>query len=172
MDDTVKINIEGMSIVYTLTLDVIKHGGTTDIGSYSGTAFLKQKMDAGGLSSEMVKVMGGVNTEIRSENVQIEIMKYDRGKYDNFGLTDEKAPLSLLTEPDGMALGAFTMSGKGNFNASADAPNAHGQLAFDKNETGELNYKINVEGGQVTVLLPQLNLPGSFKGMITGVPRN
>lgn len=173
VDDTIETSIEGISIIYTFTLDAVKHGGTTDIGSYTGTAALKQKMDASGLSSELVTVIGGVETDIRSDNVQIDIVSYDREKYDDFGLVEGEAPLSLLSEPDSMAIGSITMSGSGSFDVSADAPqNTHGQVQFNKEGTGELNYKINVEGGQVSVTIPMLNLPDSFKGMITGVPRD
>jgi hypothetical protein len=173
VNDTIEKSIEGISIIYTFTLDAVKQGGTTDVGSYTGTASLKQKMDASGLSSELVTVAGGVETDIRSDNVQIDIVLYDREKYDDFGLVEGEAPLSLLSEPDSMALGSITMSGSGSFDVSADAPqNTHGQVQFNNEGTGELNYKINVEGGQVTVTIPMLNLPDSFKGMITGVPKN
>lgn len=173
VDDTIETNIEGISIIYTFTLDAVKHGGTTDIGSYTGTASLKQKMDAGGLSGQVVTVIGGVETDIRSDNVQIDIVAYDREKYDDFGMTEGEVPSSLLIEPDSMALGSITMSGSGNFDVSAYAPqNTHTQLQFNKNGTGALNYKLNVEGGQVSVTIPMLNLPDSFKGMITGVPKN
>lgn len=173
VEDTIETNIEGISIAYTFTLDAVKRGGTTDAGSYKGTASLKQKMDASGLSSQVVTVKGGVETDIRSENVQIDIVAYDREEYDNFGIADNEAPISLLTEPDGMALGSITMSGSGKFDVSADAPhNTHAQLKFNKDGTGELNYKLYVEGGQVSVTIPCLNLSDSFKGMITGVPKD
>lgn len=173
VDDTIETKIEGISIIYTFTLDAVKHGGTTDMGSYTGTAFLKQKMDASGLSSGPVAVTGGVETDIRADNVQIDIVAYDRGKYDDFGLADGEPPVSLLSEPDGMALGSITMSGSGKFDVSADAPqNTHVQKKFSKDGTGELTYKLNVEGGQVSVSIPMLNLPDSFKGMLTGVPKD
>lgn len=172
VDDTIKKDIEGISIAYTMTLDAVKHGGTTDLGYYTGTATLKQKMDVKGLSNQFVAMKGGVDTELRADSVQLEFVMYDREKYDSFGLTKEENPLSSLTEPDGMALGAFTMSGNGNFDVSADAPqNVHAEIKFSKDGTGELSYKISLEGGQVTVSIPQLNLPDSFKGMITGVPK-
>lgn len=172
VDDTVKIDIEGISIIYTLSINCVKHGGTTDIGHYTGTATLKQKMDVGKLSSELVKITGGVETELKAENVQIDIVAYEKEKYDNFGLEEDQGPLSQLIAPDRMALGAFTMSGTGAFDVSAVAPNAQGQLAFDESGTNALDYKISVEGGQVTVSIPMLNAKDRFKGMITGVPRN
>lgn len=173
VEDTIETKIEGISIIYTFTLDAVKHGGTTDVGSYTGTASLKQKMDASGLSGQLVTVAGGVETDIRSDNVHIDIVAYDREKYDDFGLRSGEVPTSLLMEADSMALGSITMSGSGNFDVSADAPqNTHAQLQFNKEGTGGLDYKLNVEGGQVSVSIPMLNLPGSFKGMITGVPRN
>jgi energy-converting hydrogenase Eha subunit F len=172
VDDTIKKDIEGISIAYTMTLNAVKHGGTTDLGYYSGTATLKQKMDVKGLSNQFVTMTGGVDTELHSDSVQLEFVVYDREKYDSFGLTNEEDPLSSLTEPNGMALGAFTMSGNGNFDVRADAPqNVHGEVKFSKDGTGELSYKISLEGGQVTVSIPQLNLSDSFKGMITGVPK-
>lgn len=172
VDDTIKKEIEGISITYTLTLDAVKHGGTTDLGSYTGTVTLKQIMDVKGLSNQFVTMKGGVDAELHADNVQLEFAAYDREKYDSFGMTEGGGPLSLLTEPDGMALGAFTMSGKGNFDVSADASqNMHGGAKFSSDGKGELIYKVSLEGGQVTVSIPQLNLPDSFKGMITGVPK-
>lgn len=173
VNDTIETKIEGISIIYTFTLEAVKHGGMTDVGSYTGTASLKQKMDASGLSSGPVAVTGGVETDLRADNVQIDIVAYDREKYDDFGLRSGEVPTSLLTEVDGMALGSITMGGSGNFDVSADAPqNTHVEKKFSKDGTGELIYKLNVEGGQVSVSIPMLNLPGSFKGMITGVPKD
>lgn len=173
MNDTIETKIEGISIIYTFTLDAVKHGGVTDTGTYTGTASLKQKMDASGLSSGPVTVVGGVETDIRSDNVQIDIVAYDREKYDDFGLQEGELPTSLLSEPDGMALGSMTMSGSGKFDVSAFAPqNTHVEKKFNADGTGELAYKLNVEGGQVSITIPMLNIPGSFKGMITGDPKD
>lgn len=172
VNDTVNIDIEGIKIAYTLTLKAVKPGGKTDLGSYTGTAALKMKMDASGLSKEMVSVMGGAETDLQAQNVTIEIGKYDREKYDDFGLSDGEAPLSLMSEADGMALGSFTMKGSGGLDIQSIAPYTYDARKTSDSGTGELAYKINVEGGQVSVSIPMLNIPDSFKGMITGVPKN
>jgi hypothetical protein len=172
VNDTVNIDIEGIKIAYTLTLKAVKPGGKTDLGSYTGTAALKMKMDASGLSKEMVSVMGGAETELQAQNVTIEIGKYDREKYDDFGLSDGEAPLSLMSEADGMALGSFTMEGSGGLDIQSIAPHTYDARKTSDTGAGELAYKINVEGGQVSVSIPLLNISESFKGMITGIPRN
>lgn len=154
-------------------MDAVKHGGTTDLGSYNGTASLKQKMDAGKLSNPFMTASGGVDSTISSDNIQIDIVAYDREKYDNFGLKEGEPPLTSLSEPDGMALGSLSMSGSGSFDVSVDASqNIHGQVKSNESGTGTISYKLNVEGGQVSVSIPELGLPDSFKGMVTGVPIN
>lgn len=171
VDDSIEMNIEGIKIKYTLTLNAIKQGGTTDVGIYTGTADLTQKMDATGLSKQMVQVTGGVETNLRDDNAKIEIVTFDREKYDDFGNADGEPPVSLLSEADGMALGAFMMSGKGEGTVSAFAPFISRSVALGGDGTGKMAYKINIEGGQVTVSIPMLGLPDSFHGMITGVLR-
>ncbi len=173
VEDTIEKSVQGITVSYTFILDAVKHGGTTDLGSYTGTASLKQKMDAGELSNPFMAMSGGVDTSISSDNVQIDIVAYDREKYDSFGLKDDEPPLSNLSELDGMALGSLSMSGSGSFDVSVDAAqNIHGQVKANESGTGAISYKLNVEGGQVSVSIPELGLPDSFKGMVTGVPIN
>lgn len=171
VNDTIEKKTQGIPFKYTLKLNAVKMGGETDLGKYTGTAILEEKMDFEKQPELGALVKGGVGGVSRDTSVVLNLVKFNRDRYDSFGLKSGEHLLSGFTEPDSMGLGVFSMKGEGYMDVKVSGiPNVKGQLKNEASASFNISYKINIEGGQVDVSIPSLNLDESFKGMVTGEP--
>jgi hypothetical protein len=159
-------NVEGFVFDYSLELNAEKAGGTTDQGSYTGTARLKMNFDASQTSKiSGIAVAGFVDMDLSADEFNFDVVAYDEEAYSAFGGENSLAPLSAY---DSMALFDLTLKTTGDQDVSSGLGQVTGEYI---DEQSTLPMKILIDGGQVTISIDVPWFYGTFHGMVTGTPQ-
>ncbi len=177
INDTVKVDSQGLPIEYKLQFKATKNNGTAPVGDFKGSGAVDMKADfskVAGLPESVVKVSGGVNGTFNASNVSFRVDKvYDDPNANNKDGDDIKpVPLGKmrtedLKDTDFYGQGTIKFSGNGNLDITATGPTAQGH--FDKSANGSeaLPFTIKITGATATMTISKL---GTFKGTVTGDP--
>lgn len=172
VDDTVTKSYQGMQMDFTLILLAKKNGGSDELGTYKGKAYLFEKTNV----PSMGKAVGGSAegyqySEGRDDNVQFDVIKYDVNKFSEFGQQKGAVDLAPLVKYDSMALYTTKMSWSADWNILYHDDDDSGVVADSYSDMANLPMKIAVEGGQVSVtILMHGFVTLDFKGIVTGDP--
>lgn len=172
VDDKQTQEIQGMTIVYTLTMLVENPLGTADnaAGNYTGTGVLHQSMDASQLDNSGVSFSGGFDIVMTADLVDFDLIRYDWAAYEEMGKQYGFQVMAPLKENSFkyVSVASVPMQGSGELNPFGQG--AQGESAgLDESASGSGNVIFNITidpAGQVMVSSP--TLPVIFKGELIG----
>lgn len=162
--DTVETNLNGGILVYTLDIDGVKDGGTSDQGVYKGS--MRMKLD----HKLPPEIIGKNYKEFQEDDVVFELIPYKSDEYAEYGLEKGMDPLPLLLECDSMCLKEQTLKGRWYYDI-VDAEYPEITVSKDEPTTAVIKIKMAVNGGKVQadMVLPFQTVSG-FKGLVSGTP--
>ena len=182
INDTISQKLEGdlpLKMVYKLDLEVVKEGGKTAKGVYTGTATLEFKLDTGEYEKQIMGMAEGILLKFMVHiggtyqgSLDLNVEAYDMERFARFNLAPGEAPVVPLVKIYNMALGEMQLSGTGQAGASSLDASGVGIDLFKPpmSSNAPLGYRLALQdNGQVRMTL-ELGVADSFRGQITRKP--
>ncbi len=168
VNDTKSQDIQGMAINYNLILMVENPHGTSSnaAGTYTGSAVLRQNMDASQLNNSALSFAGGFDVVMVGESVSIDLKTYDFDTYSEMGSQFDYQVLAPLVKYAYATVTQVQMNGSGTLNPFVQAI---GGESAGTNESasgsGGVTFDITIyPDGKVSIASP--TIPVIFKGVL------
>jgi hypothetical protein len=172
VDDTVSKETKGVAIQYSLVMIAENPLGTSDnaSGTYTGTALIKESMDASQLDNSVISFSGGFDVAMTAESMSFDLISYDFETYRQMGEQLKYQVLAPLQENPWtyVAVAGIPMKGSGTVNPFAQGVQGESAGVNESaSGSGTVVFDITVSpDGTVKVTSP--TVPAAFTGTLIG----
>lgn len=167
VNETIPVEIGGISYSCTLVLAAVQTGGANMEGTYTGAMFLSYGAQVYEVSGE-VDISGSASVFAYTSDLSLDIIPYDKSAFAAYG---KKGPgfQDAAGSYDAMALLSPLLDGAGSFTSHIGGLQGESaNVGQSASAAAELPVKIGIRGSDITVSLPSFRWSRDFTGTVSG----